>query len=251
MITPEAAAHNLLVHVPPKDVEDRMYDVIKMNPSIADEMLSTTDVPFQLQTCPDTHRLFIKCDFNRDLDSYRSPYTSKYIPELPDGVQPPEPLRQMEVLADTAIETLKQLYYNGKGVGNCYTWEISETEFGIGVFIRKRLADGETTDDGSIISGEIDSSDVFTVSRIGDNLFRYEQVSSVLLSLHLPLDVGEPLGVSGSLGSKKEKDLTATCPIDHVANVFEMVERSNERFMSQISNIYVGKMREILQKCRS
>ena len=250
MISAEVAAHNLLVHVPPSDIEDRMYDVIQMNPSIADEILSTTDVPFQTETCPDHHRLFILCDFNRDLDSYRSPYTSKYIPDLPDGVQPPPELREMEVLAEKAINALKTLYYNKSGVGNCYTWHISEAEFGIGVFFRKMLQEELTTNSGMPVSGWINASDVFTVTSIGGGKFQYEQVSSVLLELKLGGDGDRPLCVSGSLGDKKVREAHAESPMDHVVNVFTYVEESMERFMGRIQNVYVDKTQEIFERCR-
>ena len=38
-------------------------------------------------------RDFLLCDYNRDGDSYRSPWSDKYFPAIPDGLQISELLR--------------------------------------------------------------------------------------------------------------------------------------------------------------
>ena len=249
-LTPEVAAHNLLRHVPPKEVEDRMYDVIKMNPDVAEDLLVTTDIQFQTEICPEAHRPFIKCDFNRDWNSYRSPFTSKYVPDYEEGVQPPEKLREMEKIAMKGLEQYKLLFYGKEGVGSCYTWELSETEFGLGVFMKKEVSNVQASGTDVFITGWINSSDVFVVSEVGGGKFNYDLVSSVLMDINVSVELGEPISLSGSLGHKREQVMEASSPLDHVANVFTMIEEVGKRFISHIHEIYIGKTCEILSRCR-
>jgi hypothetical protein len=45
---------------------------------------------------PAAGRNFLLCDYNRDMDSYRSPWSGQYFPALEDGDVPPPPLRRLE-----------------------------------------------------------------------------------------------------------------------------------------------------------
>ena len=40
---------------------------------------------------------FLKCEYNREGDSYRSPLLNKYYPEIPDGRYPSKDLRELEI----------------------------------------------------------------------------------------------------------------------------------------------------------
>ena len=57
---PIEAAYDLLRHVPPYDIEPRMYDVIRLNKDLTEDILSTTDVPLQTEMDPATSKFFIR-----------------------------------------------------------------------------------------------------------------------------------------------------------------------------------------------
>jgi capping protein beta len=45
----------------------------------------------------DSHREFLKCEYNRDGDSYRSPWSNKYFPQATDEpIYPSSELLQLE-----------------------------------------------------------------------------------------------------------------------------------------------------------
>merc|ERR1719431_2305231 len=46
---------------------------------------------------------YLLCDYNRDGDSYRSPWSNQYEPPLDDGAMPSERLRRLEIDANTAM----------------------------------------------------------------------------------------------------------------------------------------------------
>ncbi|GJW88425.1 probable F-actin-capping protein subunit beta [Tanacetum coccineum] len=48
----------------------------------------------------DSGKEFILCEYNRDADSYRSPWSNKFHPHLEDGMYPSEELRKLEVEAN-------------------------------------------------------------------------------------------------------------------------------------------------------
>jgi len=65
----------------------------------------------------------------------RSPWTSKYSPPLEDGVQPSEPLRALEIAANSAFDQYREQYYEG-GVSSCYFWD-NEGGFACCIVIKK------------------------------------------------------------------------------------------------------------------
>ncbi|GKC18764.1 probable F-actin-capping protein subunit beta [Tanacetum coccineum] len=48
----------------------------------------------------DSGKAFIVCEYSRDADSYRSPWSNKFHPHLDDGMYPSEELRKLEVEAN-------------------------------------------------------------------------------------------------------------------------------------------------------
>ena len=88
--------------------------------------------------CPETNKDFIVCDYNRDGDSFRSPWSNKYTPPLDDGILPSEELRKMEIAANDAFDQYREQYYDG-GTSSCYFWE-SEGGFACCIAIKKESA---------------------------------------------------------------------------------------------------------------
>lgn len=74
-----------------------------LRPELTEEWLQRVDQPLKVATDPGTGRRFLVCDYNRDGDSYRSPWSNSYVPPLPEedggGFTPPAALRALEVQA--------------------------------------------------------------------------------------------------------------------------------------------------------
>ena len=62
------------------------------------------------------------CDYNRDGDSYRSPWSGDYEPFISDGPVPSTNLRKLEVLANDSFDIYRDLYYEG-GISSVYLWD--------------------------------------------------------------------------------------------------------------------------------
>ena len=62
-------------HSPPTGkIEQNLSGLINLLPEQTDELLQRVDQPLEEATCPRTGRRFLLCDYNRDGDSYRSPW---------------------------------------------------------------------------------------------------------------------------------------------------------------------------------
>merc|ERR1712176_1007497 len=98
------------------------------------------DQPLSTAKDEETGRPFILCDYNRDGDSYRSPFSNKYFPPCEEGFMIPERLRELEVRCNSVFDTYRQLYYEG-GISSVYLWDQEETGGFAGVFLIKKEVD--------------------------------------------------------------------------------------------------------------
>ena len=88
-----------------------------------------------MRRCKQTGRDYLLCDYNRDGDSYRSPWSNDYDPPLQDATFPSEKLRKMEVAANQAFDVYRELYYEG-GVSSVYFWNLDDGFAGV-VLLKK------------------------------------------------------------------------------------------------------------------
>jgi capping protein beta len=239
---PSTAAHDLLRHVPPRDVEPRMYDLISLNNDLLDDLLSTVDIPFKVAVDLSNSRKYVICDYNRDGDSWRSPFSNQYDPPVEDGVYPPPNLRRLEEVGNKLFDVYLNQYF-GEGVLSCYCWELDDSIFGIGVFIQRDVHDQMR--DGSAIEGSVSCSHVVEVTK-NDDKFDYSMISSILLDFQVQTGLHEPLRLSGSVAQKREATLPAENELTHLRNVGVIIEESSAGFMDKVRSIYVEKMKEIL-----
>lgn len=70
------------------------------------------DQPLTVRRCRQTGREYLLCDYNRDGDSYRSPFSNEFDPPIEDGegILPSERVRRMEVKANEAFDVYRELW---------------------------------------------------------------------------------------------------------------------------------------------
>lgn len=239
----EDAVYDLLRRVQPAEIEPRLYDTIHLCPELTDTLLSTVDIPMKIQDDPEAGGKYVTCEFNRDMDSYRSPLSNKYYPPLPDGQPIPDRLRRIEIRANNAFNAYKHLYFNG-GICSVYLWEIEENIFGFGVFI-KNIMDTKLRS-GEKINGVIDCSDVVEVDESGPEA-TYTLTSSALMNISIDIGLSQPLTIGGSTSDRVECTRPWRCDDDHIVNVGELVESNSARFRDSIEAIYISKMKQIIE----
>lgn len=111
-IDPFDAALDLLRRLPPSKTSENITALTQIAPDLTEELLESVDVPLAVKKCSKTKRDFLCCDYNRDGDSYRSPWSNEFEPPLDDGegVVPSERVRKMEIRANEAIDVYRDLY---------------------------------------------------------------------------------------------------------------------------------------------
>ena len=66
---------------------------------------------------------FLKTEFNRDGDAYRSPFTNSYNSHTTDGYKPMGHYRQIEEAGSVLFAEYVKLYYGESGIGSFYVME--------------------------------------------------------------------------------------------------------------------------------
>ncbi|CAN0891953.1 Probable F-actin-capping protein subunit beta [Linum grandiflorum] len=108
------AALGLMRRIPPKHSVTALSALVSLLPRHSSDLLSQVDQPLQwarlltwklemaMQVLcdSDSGKEFILCEYNRDADSYRSPWSNKYHPALEDALYPSDDLRKLEIEAN-------------------------------------------------------------------------------------------------------------------------------------------------------
>jgi len=77
-------ALDLMRRLPPQQVEKNLSDLVDLVPNLTEELLAAVDQPLKVVRDRTVGKDYLLCDYNRDGDSYRSPWTNTYTPPF-DG----------------------------------------------------------------------------------------------------------------------------------------------------------------------
>lgn len=116
-------ALDLMRRLPPQQIEKNLTDLIDLVPSLCEDLLSSVDQPLKIAQDRSNGKDYLLCDYNRDGDSYRSPWSNTYDPPLEDGSMPSERLRKLEIEANHAFDQYREMYFEG-GVSSVYLWDM-------------------------------------------------------------------------------------------------------------------------------
>lgn len=102
---------DLLRRLNPKDTSKNVDLLCSVAPDLQEDLLESVDVPLPVKVCRKTKREFLCCDYNRDGDSWRSPWSNEFEPPLGDGegVVPSDRVRKMEIRANEAFDVYREL----------------------------------------------------------------------------------------------------------------------------------------------
>jgi len=244
---------NILRRTPPSDVVDNLERLIALRPELDEELCQRVDTPLELDKDTKTGKQFILCDYNRDGDSYRSPWSNEYFPPLDDGedcLKPSENLRKMEFEANEVFEHYRHLYFEG-GVSSVYMWDL-DSGFAACFCIQKE-AQGDKELQG--FKGSWSSVHVFEVKNQSQkDTFEYRLTSTVLVSMPLQLKGLGDIDLSGSLTKQASKTATlksfGEIKQSHLEIMGEMLEDLELDLRSTIEGVYFQKTKEIINGIR-
>lgn len=239
---------NLMRRMPPASVENSLAGLIELVPDLTDELLTHVDQPLKVQKDTKTGKNYVLCDYNRDGDSYRSPWSNEYFPAMEDGFLPSKKLRDLEVQANSLFDTYRKLYFEG-GYSSAYFFETDEKDpenFGACFLIHK---DVEAVK--SLKTGWWDSIHVFEVSHDSGKKFKYKLTTTVMIAMVLTDDKCGNVDLSGLRTQQETRVLERSVDTPHVANMGRMLEEMDTKLRNNIVSIYIDKTRAVVSGMRS
>lgn len=260
------ASLDLMRRLDPKNITKNLNDICTLiqndgsetSEELTQDLLSSVDVPLRTQKCDETGKEYLCCDYNRDGDSYRSPWSNKYFPvaaQDSDELPPPFPsniLRELEVKANDSFDVYRDLYYEGAGTSSVYFWDTNEEDdeqetldngFAGVVLFKKETEDG---------SGKWDSIHVIEVIPEASSSATYKVTSSVILDLQNKKL--SSLSLAGSLTRQLEStqslslDAALNVETAHLINLGTLIEKSEYNLRNLLQDVYFDKLRDIVMK---
>ncbi|KAK1755030.1 F-actin-capping protein subunit beta [Echria macrotheca] len=258
MADPFDSALDLLRRLNPKHTAEHLNGLITLAPDLTEDLLSSVDQPLVVKRCKQTGRDYLLCDYNRDGDSYRSPWSNQFDPPLDEagvggvgaggnegageGAVPGERVRKMEIKANEAFDVYRDLYYEG-GVSSVYFWNLDDGFAGV-VLLKKSSPQGGSS------QGVWDSIHVFEASERG-RTSNYRLTSTVILSLATKGPALGELDLSGNMTRQVEQDLPVENDESHIANIGRLVEDMELKMRNLLQEVYFGKAKDVVGDLRS
>jgi len=231
-------ALDLFRRLPPAQLETNLSFVTELVPDLADDLLQTVDCPLKVAMDPETQTHYLLCDYNRDGDSYRSPWTNKYHPSLPDGITPPSHLRQIEVQANNVFAQYCEQYYDN-GISSAYVWEV-DNGFAMAVLFKK-----------SAKSGDWYSIHVVEVVENNAQSAQYTLTTTIILTMAQTDAANLNLDLSGSI-QRQEVSVAQTDKFNtHLVNIGNAIQKMENHLRDQLQAVYFDKAREVTGTLRS
>ncbi|EJU04783.1 F-actin capping protein beta subunit, partial [Dacryopinax primogenitus] len=231
---------DLMRRLPPQHVQQNLDKLVQLAAEDAEELVSSVDVPLRIATCKQTGKTYLCCDYNKDGDSHRSPHSNEYDPPLPDGTFPSVKLRKLEVSANEAFDTYREMYFEG-GISSVYLWDTDPGAFAGVVLFKKRVFPSPDS---------WDSIHVFEALEKG-RMANYKLTSTVMLTISAPGSEEGVVSLSGSMTRQQEQDLPITSIQTHIANTGRMIEDMELKMRNQLQDVYFGKTRDVVGELRS
>jgi len=240
-------ALDLMRRMPPTQIEDNLTGLIDLVPDLTERLLSCVDQPLKFAHDSAAKKDYLLCDWNRDGDSFRSPWTNKYDPPLSDGNFPSKELRNLEVQANDVFDVYRDLYYEG-GVSSVYCMDLETGGFATSVLVKKIQ---DTSKKGQPMKGTWDAIHVVEVKEAGKKNAHYKLTSTVMLSIETKFDVTGSVSLAGSLTRQAEQDAPIVDLNTHIPNIGRMIEDMELKLRNTIEFIYFGKTKDIVNELRN
>ena len=233
---------------------DAISTVIYENDDLLNEFLQKVDN--RTKICKDDPKgEFIKCEQNRDGDSYRSPFSNKYFPPTSDAKFPSPKLRALEELLNKMFKLYIKHYYSITTVCSVYCWELGDSladGYGVAVLIKNSL-----THQKKINTGSWDSSNLITVTfdneASGKKKAKYNLISTVNLAMSFESKICGKVCLSGTIARSSHYSKTVTdytSDESHVSNIGVLVEDMENSIRNTLDTIYCMKSKQIIDTAR-
>ena len=234
---------------------DAISAAIYENDDLLNEFLQKIDNRTEISN-DDSEGPFIKCEQNRDGDSYRSPISNKYFPQPEDGEGkfPSPDLRKLEEKLNKQFKIYTRSYYGSNALSSCYTWDFSENikdGFGVAVLIKNNI-----NQENNINEAIWNSSNLVTVSFEENNgkiTANYKLITNVSLIMSFDNKICGKVSLSGMVARASNLSKTVKDYVNddsHIQNIGVLIEDLESSIRSTLDVIYISKSKEIIDTAR-
>eukprot|EP01068_Selenidium_serpulae_P006987 Selendium_serpulae@DN4572_c2_g1_i2.p1 len=260
------AAVNILRRSDPRFRAETLHAIGTLNSDMNDQLLDFVERPLEVMWDPEAAKYFIASDYNRDGDSYRSPWTNNYYPNTEGSTDfgfPAEFIRQTEELYNSVFDEYRQTYFEG-GVSSVYLWDVQGGGFS-GAFLVKKEMETLTDLDG----GSWHGIHIIEVTPASSHVV-YKLNSTVLTTFRQSRSTGDTTmgatltrqaeqhrkltdGTAGGLlnRSPQQQSSAQTAQTPHLVFVGRMIEEMESMLSKSFEQIYIAKTRELVGGVRS
>lgn len=197
-------------------------------------------------------KVFLKHEYNRDGDSYRSPWSNQYFPKTESTFYPSAHLLQLEQKANAMFATYVKLYYDF-AQSSVYFVDTQDPGFNACFLVKKDI-----NDEKDIKKGCWDAIHVVTCNLKKAPKATYRVISTVMITIDAVSPKVGSFVISGSCA--KTTDETVTLPADfgtkvdadhfHIKTVGKIIENNESMLRNDVVENYINKQRQITNTAR-
>jgi len=235
---------DIMRRMPPSRIEQSLAGIINLSPDDTEELLQRVDQPLQEQMDEISHKKYIICDYNRDGDSYRSPWSNKYDPPLEDGLTPVAALRALEVESNKTLALYALSYYTGAST-SVYYWSLDGDAFASCWLIKKEAGAGGRY----VTGGSWDSMHVIEARPSSTNPKRinYKITTTCMVSMQVSNSKLGNCSLSGSImrEARSAGVLDAVEGKTHIVHMGMLLEKMENQLREHMEAVYIGKTHAI------
>lgn len=225
---------------------EAIQTVIYDHDELLDEFLQKVD--HRTTICEDdTAGIFIKCEQNRDGDSYRSPISNKYFPSIDGGKLPSADLRKFEEKLNAIFKVYTKNYYGNSGLSSCYCWNLGDNiqeGFGVACLVKNTYDQSKWDSSSNIqITYEMEN---------GKLTAKYNFITTVYITMTISQSKVGKIIISGSRSKSASFSKTVSKHLDDavIEHIGGMVEKMESLIRDEVDTIYVSKTKEIIDTSR-
>lgn len=197
-----------------------------------------------------TSREYLKHEYNRDGESFRSPWSNKFFPEAADAeFFPSAELLKLEQKFNDVFSQYVYLYYDS-AMSSVYLVD-SETPGFNGSFLVKKVLENQK----EIKYGCWDSIHIVTCE-IGAETIKYQLVSTVLLTVEAEQEALGKMTIAGSSSKTANSeapvnaDFAQNADMVHIRYIGKLIEHNEGLLRDEVADQYLTKQRQITNSGR-
>jgi capping protein (actin filament) muscle Z-line, beta len=199
-----------------------------------------------------TGKMFLKHEYNRDGESYRSPWSNQYFPTADSSFFPSAPLLQLEQKANNMFATYVKLYYDSGTYSSVYFVDTDEPGFNACFLVKKDI-----NDEKDIKKGCWDAIHVVTCSTKKAGQASYRVISTVMITIEAVNPLVGNFAISGSCAKTTEQTVNmpaAGGKVDldhfHIKTIGKIIENNEGELRNDVVENYINKQRQITNTAR-